>query len=273
MAQQQAEDQPSQQSVAGNANQTKINWPSDLQKISENNQADETIWLTVGNQKVLALKHWAKGKKFRGNAILLHAKEENPAHQRIIQPLAIQLSQLGWQVFIPSLPVEDFSNTINAHKNKITQSLPLNKSPAFFANPAAYQQHVQQTLSQLFSQIQPETGTLLLIANQNSAYWILDGLKNSTDIKQVVLLDPQVPEKVKTDVNKQISGQTLPIYAFICNEFKSQFFLEGFDRQLWRSKFLRINRSMLTNNSIVVENNLIAKTITGWIETQKKKQK
>ncbi len=85
-----------------------VPWSANPQQIAMENPADEVAWLDIDNEKYLVLKYWAKGKKKRGTIILLHAQGENPAHPRLIQPLARQFSHFGWQVLAPYFPDEDF---------------------------------------------------------------------------------------------------------------------------------------------------------------------
>ena len=63
---------------------------------------------TMSDGELLILKHNAKSRKKRGHVLFLHTNGESANHLRIVRPLSIQLSQLGWNVFIPNIAKEDF---------------------------------------------------------------------------------------------------------------------------------------------------------------------
>ncbi|MCW9000543.1 MAG: alpha/beta hydrolase family protein, partial [Kangiellaceae bacterium] len=118
------------QNNPSNANK-KIEWPINLQLLEQQSKADDNFWLQLDEEKTLVLKYFAQGKKLRGNILLLHTEGENPQHVRIIDPLARQLSRLGWQVWSPTLPLADYpikkpplqnldSNSQNANSNTQT---------------------------------------------------------------------------------------------------------------------------------------------------------
>lgn len=250
---------------------SKISWPTNQVLQSKNNKANESFWIDVANEKVLVLKYRARGRIFRGNAILLHAQGENADHPKVIRPLANQLSGLGWHVFIPNLPLENFPASVNPKKDTNKSELSKIKANYSFKDFNAYQQHINQTLKNLIPKVQPQSTQFFLLGNKSSAYWLLESAKNLPDIKQIVLFDPQTPNKVKIDLKNSFNGQFLPVYTFIKNNKTSQNFLNGFELQLWKSNFQRLNRNMINHNSIPIEDNRIAKSITGWIKTQEKK--
>lgn len=262
------------------------------QSLAERNFANESFWLTVKEQQILVLKYWARGKVTRGNAIILHAQGEHPDHPRVLASLSKQLSELGWHVFIPSLPDEDYPPIVDTTEKtndvtteaeqqttqadsppETTEEAPQKEtepelSHNFFAVESDYQEFINEILDQLMQAIQPQLPKLVLVANQNSGYWSLATTKKSNALSHVVLIEPQLPKDKKDDLEEQFNGQSLPVFTFIEDEQSMSHFITAFDRQLWRSPFLRINRGQFSNQGIELEDNRIAKSISGWIQMQ-----
>ena len=264
------------------------------QVLAKNNLANESFWLDINDEKILVLKYWARGKVSRGNAIVLHAQGEHADHPRITANLSKQLSQLGWHVYIPSLPNADYPISINQSQQTLkqdaatppttassetTQQNQQNSPPNdatsdqnnnFFADEPAYQEFVNQILDQLMQAIQPQLTNLVLVANQNSGYWSLATTKNSNLLTHVVLIEPQIPEYKQNDLEQRFGEQSLPVFTFIEDEQSFSEFITAFERQLWRSPHLRINRGQFSNQGIEIEDIRIAKSISGWIQSQQK---
>jgi hypothetical protein len=272
-----------------------ITWSVDLERLSKNNSGNEFFWMDINNEKILVIKYFAKGRKKRGNIIMMHAQGENPDHPRITQPLATQLSQLGWQVFVPTLPIEDYPVTpdiiapaaepdnstqsndaeqnatqTNTSETATTESDVPTKKASFFADTSSYQEFINQCLLKLIEQVTPKSENLVLIGNKNSAYWILSSTKIQSDLRQVVLLDPELPKMVENDLTTSFQGQFLPIHSFMQNDTKFNAFSQAFEKQLWLSSFKRINQGLVTNRKIEIEDIRIAKAITGWVDSLKK---
>ena len=266
-------------------------WPVDLTELSKNNSADEFIWSEVNGEKLLTLKYWAKGRKFRGNALLVPAQGENADHPRMMKPLASQLSSLGWQVFVPNLPIEDYPIEItqeesNSEQNDSAQQQDAKQKPetdsdtskenknseliTYFNQVNDYQSFINEGLRQIVASAQPKAENFLLIGNQNSAYWILESTKQLTDIHQVILLEPTLPKMIQQDLKSSFQGQYLPIYTFIQSDTESSIFTRAFSLQLWQSNYQRLNRGLINNKQLEIEDVRLAKTITGWIESMKK---
>ncbi len=247
-----------------------INWSTDQEKLSTNHDADEITWLEVNNIKVLTLEYRAKGRKFRGNIILLHAQGENASHPRLVKPLSIQLSRLGWQVFVPNLPIEDFYTISKRNLTTGSQVTTQTTYEAYFKDSKAYQKHINETINKITPLIKRQAFGSILIGNQNSAHWLLESAKKLPSIKQVVMLAPQLPKNQDNKVKINFEGQFLPIFAFVRNNKHSTLYLNAFEKKLWQSKFQRINRGLMTKNGIKFEDNRIAKSITGWINSLQK---
>ena len=76
----------------------------------------------IASGELLILKHLSKSKIKRGNVLFLHTDGESANHHRIVRPLAIQMSQLGWNVFIPNIAKEDFKKPKFGTKRKTYQT-------------------------------------------------------------------------------------------------------------------------------------------------------
>jgi hypothetical protein len=264
-----------QQQTSSNAkNQTNnsatIHWPTDQESLSKNNDASESIWIDMENSKVLTLKYNAKGRKFHGNIIFLHAQGENASHPRLSKPFALQLSQLGWEVFVPNLPSEDFYES--SKRSLITGSSRTTDSSykAYFKDLKAYQGYINNLVGKISGLIQKKNNNFVLIGNQNGAYWLLESSKSLSDIKQVVLLDPQKPITLKNDIKINFEEQFLPVYTFVENNNVSNEYINAFEKQQWRSTMQRLNRGLVSKSGIELEDNRVAKLITGWIISMQK---
>ena len=276
----------------------------ELEELIQVTRANESFWLDIGTQKTLVLKYWARGRVTRGNLILLHAQGEHADHPRVVHPLARQLSEQGWHVYIPNLAIEDYPRMMKVEseqldiansENDINQVQASNEptnnpndsnkddpdkenietEPTnlhFFGNEFEYQNFVNQTMSQLITNIQPKFSNLMVVANQNSGYWVLDSLKTNSEITQIVLIEPQIPLNITNDLENAFSDQNLPVFTFIENEPENSSFIRAFDRQLWRSSSQRINRGHFSNQGIPLENTQISKLITGWVMSLQKKK-
>lgn len=271
-----------------------LNFTIAPQTLIRSNSANENFWLDIGDQKILVLKYWARGKVSRGNAIILHAQGEHPDHPRIMANLSKQLSELGWHVYIPSLPNPDYpinSDLLNektkapnevSPQTEQTSATPENQQETaqthtvkdqkhnFFANDSDYQDFISQILDQLMLAIQPKLTNLVLVTNQNSSYWSLPTTQKSNSLTHVVLIEPQIPNNKENDLENRFSEQSLPVFTFVEDEQSFSHFVNAFERQLWRSPFLRINRGQFSNQGIEMEDVRIAKLISGWIQAQQK---
>ncbi len=264
------------------------------------NSANKAYWLELNNDKTLILQHEAKGKLYRGSLLLFHAQGENADHPRIVRPLAKQFANLGWQVLIPNMPIEDFPDakadmqatkaksnpTEGADNNQVTKtedskekssnkkekptvsSEPTKKSH-FYSSSDEYQQFVNHLVTQLIQNATP-SNNIVLVANQNAGYWILDGIKNANELTQIVLIDPQQPANLSKDLKSGFQNQSLPVYTFISIQDPSSSFMNMENQKLWKNQFKRQNNTLFLRNGIQNENIWMAKTITGWIKSQEK---
>ncbi|TQV88796.1 DUF3530 family protein [Aliikangiella coralliicola] len=287
----------------GELNLTKLSWPVNLDHLDKNNSSDESLWVDAKNEKVLVLKYRSKGRKQRGDIIILPAQGENADHPRVVRPLSVQLSQLGWNVLIPTLPLEDYPeklipespNEIDNQSDGTEDNNPTSESasssatqpPAdttaenseptvpmvqktFFPDAKSYQDFVSQLILEVIAQVEPTTNNLVMIGLQNSSYWMLNSAKNSRRITQVVLISPQQPKNINEPLVSDFEGQYLPLYTFIENSEGSSAFIDALDKKLWQSDIQRMNRNTFTHYKIALEDVRIAKIITGWVESQQK---
>lgn len=268
--------------------QTPKNMPffTSLAQLEKDHSADESFWINLDNQKTLVLNYWAKGKKRRGNVILLHSPGENADHPRLIYPLSKQLSALGWNVFIPNLPKEDFlpikekieletpaSETKTpeklAEKEDTLQKANSLSKKYFFADDKEYQQIFNKLLEEVINKIPQSEDNLLVITSQNTSYWVLDKLKSDPKINFVAFLAPETPSRIKVNLKTSFELQKLPLFAFFPeNDFSLQF-SNAFKQNFWKVDNIRINRNLISQQGIILEDNQISKLISGWIESKK----
>lgn len=264
-----------------------------IEKLAETASADEVLWFDTNTDKHLLLKHRTKGRKERGNILLLHAQSENADHTRLIQPFARQLSRLGWNIFIPNIAKEDFpknaslkdiepetksqDNKNNSEELKSEQEGEiLNQSKEdlkqyTFSSSQEYQNYYVKLCQAILEQTDISKAPLVIIANQNAAYWALECIKFLNKQTPVVLLQPQLPKGIKDNLSEIFAAQSNPIFSFHPDSEKNGTFTKTFKKRLWRSRFQRFNVGMLSSTNLQEEDSRVAKTITGWVEKQRKK--
>ncbi len=112
--------------VLPNTNLLTLSYYIDNQSLLENIQYDYYVnqkhLETINDGELLILKHNAKNRKKRGNILFLHTNGESANHHRLVRPLSIQLSKLGWNVFIPNIAKEDFIKPKFGTKRNIFES-------------------------------------------------------------------------------------------------------------------------------------------------------
>ncbi|WP_196140065.1 DUF3530 family protein [Aliikangiella sp. G2MR2-5] len=272
-----------------------FSFSTDLQYLSKNNKADEAEWIDIAEGKILLLKYLSKGRKDRGNAIILHAQGENPAHQRLTFPLSTQLSSLGWQVWVPAIPEPDYpdiSQTLPLETNKVSEDS--DNSPStenisddsgqsngigratgltkvYFANSQSYQKFFNELMSKVSAKIPGSKRPVLLIGNQKNAFWMLNN-ENSNFFTHLVLIAPEVPNKGEEQLKSKFESQSAPVYIFLQEGINSAPFTKAIANGFWKSKFQRLNRSILSPYNQQEESVMIGKTITGWITAQNKQK-
>lgn len=279
-----------------------VPWPMAQERIEKDNNADTSFWIEIDDNQSLLLQYRKKNPKLRGNIIFLHAQGENATHSRITSPLAQQLSRLGWDVFIPNLPMEDFpspttqsnsettnNSPIEQPDNQVTQSnaasntstnspntndeeaskeeLPVPQK-VFFNSPDDYQVFINKVINAVLQKIPSPSNQLVLIGNQHSAYWMLKSTQTIKQISQVVLINPQIPSNITPDLKSNFEQQSTPVFAFIPNNIQSSPFLDAFNQRYWRTKFFRLNRDIIETKQLHIEDTRLAKAITGWINSQ-----
>jgi len=280
----------SQPPADNTTNTLELKFSAELKQIALNNTADDIQWLESDNTQHLLLIHSAKGRKPRGNVLLLHAQGENPDHQRFIQPISQQLSRLGWKVFIPSFAKEDFPPRVSepeqpkpTSENNVadTQAPELventksdsNSKQYYFKSSEDYQNYYQGVCQAVLQQTKINQKPLFIMANQNAAYWGLSCLKMLSSNSAIIFIHPQLPKGVKNDLEQRFAEHKNPYFSFHRKNSRKDPFMRAFKKQVWRTKYLRFNIGMYSGNKLAVEDNQLVKTITGWLERQNKNKK
>ncbi|PCI72178.1 MAG: hypothetical protein COB38_04625 [Gammaproteobacteria bacterium] len=93
-----------------------------IEDVKYDSRVNQSKIETLSDGELLILKHNAKNRKKRGHVLFLHTNGESANHRRIVRPLSIQLSQLGWNVFIPNIAKEDFTKPKFGTKRKIIET-------------------------------------------------------------------------------------------------------------------------------------------------------
>jgi len=258
--------------------------------LEQNASSDETQWIDVDSNRHLLLIHNAKGRKERGHVLLLHTQGENADHPRLVQPLAKQLTRLGWKVFAPNIAAEDYfvesTKTENAEtqnnnsenkqdnneKGNSTEIPKENKSSFAFESKEKYQEYYTNLCKAIFDQSEITKQPLILIANQNSAYWSIPCLSITKELTPIIFLQAELPLGIAKNLDEIFAQQTSPLFSFRVSHDKKDPFTKSFEKRLWQAKNQRFNVGMLQSQKLDIENVSIARTITGWIEKQRKKR-
>jgi hypothetical protein len=291
-------------------NQPTISFNVDPKQLAESIGPTGVQWIDVRENKHLLMIIEHRAKNERGNILLLHAQGENPNHPRLNFPLASQLSQLGWNVFIPHLPTEDFpiptalenqngskgssdgqqqteeqanaepeqeqsssvasTETEKSNSEQNAQESNPNLPQYFFESEEQYQKYFVEICEAVKNNTKIVDLPTAIVSNQNSSFWALPCLSIIGNITPIVMLEPQFPSSAKPTLEKQLSDQSEPLYALITSESTRKPFFHLLNRGKWGGKNQRTNTSLLPKGSLPMENITIAKSITGWIEKQRK---
>jgi len=280
-----------------NITETKSNKASPLpfsvanEPLKEITSSDEAQWIDVASNRHLLLIHNAKGRKERGHLLLLHAQGENADHSRLIQPLAKQLTRLGWKVFSPNIAVEDYfveeikaensltQNNESKEKQNNNQEQPSkeayddNTSLFTFESKEKYQQYYTDLCKAIFEQSDITEQPLIIVANQHSAYWSIPCLNLADGITPIIFLQPELPLGITNDLDDLFAQQTNPLFSFRVSNTKNDPFTKSFAKRLWRANSQRFNVGMLPAQKLNEEDTSLARTITGWIDKLRKKNR
>lgn len=280
--------------------QLKITFIADSKELAKNSEKNNLAWINVVEQVHLVFKRSNKGSIFRGNAILFHSQGENPIHNRLINPLSIQLSNLGWNTFsanigLPDFPIEleingqteqnpavptgednpmeeSTSNpgtTSEASKVDTQSKEPLaeEKEPKnFFKTPKSYQEYFSLLCQETIKLVTISNEPTIFLANGEAGYWVLDCLKQMPPSTPIVLIQPKTPTFSLANFESTLESFNNPLFT-IADEDSEDHFVKLIKRRKWQSSIQRINHSALQNTKINIENITIAKLISGWIKT------
>jgi len=293
-----AEEDEKTQQLASDENQKPKtpNWSFSIDLDSENSIADQIQQIQISDSNVPVLQYRAKGRKERGTILFLTAQEESPSSKRLASPLSIQLSQLGWEVIVPAIPKAEFKRDTNKENendsvetgsstqaaenssagaqtgtNKETPDIPPEEDSTallYFDTAGQYQDWIDQTIGESLKLRKSTSSTIVVIANQNSAYWILDSTPKYSNITQIVFISPQIPENVSTEIEEKIQRQNLPLYVFSENNDLKNIFNRVLEQNFWNASNIRINRQQTPNRQFDLENPILARKISGWIDSQ-----
>ena len=275
----------------------------DLKALALQHSADDKSWIECGGEQHLLLSHLAKGRRLRGNVLLFPAQGDSPDDLHLAQPLARQLSDIGWQVFVVSVARADFpivkvsqqsselasedvaEDVAGEGDNKSIESAEKGTDQgqikgvnadlpgAKFTNAAEYQSYFCDLLKNTIEGSTLQQTPLVIIGAQQNAYWMLQCVGSHSEIKDLVLLDPEIPESIDANLRSLFEAQTLPVFVFADGDESISPFVEAFRRKYWRSNNIRINRGTLERSGLAIEDNRIARAITGWIESQSARSK
>lgn len=256
-------------------------------------RVEQILRIKVEGNEHLVLHYASRGRKQRGNALLFHAEGESPANSRLIKPLVSQLTNLGWNLFVPNIAKEDYPKSIlmenkgsglvdqessqtsetendNAIKTNSSADEATEKGQYFFNDSAAYQDYFISLCKAIFEQTKLLEQSTLLIANQHGAYWSINCLQHTKQTTPIVLLAALLPDLPKNDLAEKFAVQTSPVYSFKLDDSTKSEFDRVFDKRIWNSNFQRTNIGMLSPRKLSIEDDSIARSITGWIEKQRK---
>ena len=276
-----------------------------IEDVQYDSRVNQSKIETLSDGQLLILKHNAKNRKKRGHVLFLHTNGESANHLRIIRPLSIQLSQLGWNVFIPNIAKEDFvkpkfgtkrktfkasvPSVDSSEQNLNKEKIPLNsisdnattekeaiksklqKISHYFDSTRKYQDYVKEICDKIFSDPEWMKQPRILILNQSSSYWGLSCLDNVR--MPTIFLDPQLPLGVKNDLTDIFSKQSSSFYVFYSQstaKTKMASFTKALSSNRWRSKSQRYSQGVLPRGNLNIEDTGLAKRITGWAEKLEK---
>ena len=261
--------------------------------LEKHSDSEQQIRIDVNGNEHLVMQYPSKGRKQRGNVLLLHAEGESPVNNRLIQPLAKQLSKLGWKLYIPNIAREDYpkldlARNIDpgADNLKGTQETKTDKNSSkesesttttgkeieryFFEDSITYQNYFVSLCKAIFEQTTILEQPTLLIANQHSAYWSIDCLQHTNEATPIVFLAALLPNLPKNDLDEKFTKQTSSVFSFKLNSSLKDHFSKAFNKQNWISKSQRSNIGMLSSTKLSIEDDSIARSVTGWIEKLRK---
>ncbi len=106
-------------------------WEQEIStRLAEQAEVTETVWLSAGEEKFLALFNQQTGDKASGAIIMLHGMGEHADWPRVISPLRLSLPAQGWTTLSIQLPmvaidspVEDYGKTLPAARDRIESAV------------------------------------------------------------------------------------------------------------------------------------------------------
>ena len=263
----------------------------------ENNfDSDLQISIDVNGNEHIVMQYSSKGRKQRGNVLLFHAEGESPVNNRLIKPLAEQLSKLGWNLYIPNIAQEDYprsdsvlktapktdslqsgqetdTNKDNAKESDSTPKPSEETKRYFFKDSTSYQNYFVSLCKAIFEQTKILEKPTLFITNQHSAYWSIDCLQYTKEVTPIIFLAALLPNLPKNNLDEKFAKQTSSVFSFKLNSSSKDSFSKAFNKQLWIATSQRTNIGMLSSTKLSTEDDSIARSITGWIDKLRKNKR
>jgi len=279
----------------------KIRFIAAPKKLALNIDNKSISWINVLNEQHLVFKRSFKSRIYRGNVILFHAPGENPLHNRLINPLSSQMSDLGWNTFSSNIGFPDFQRKIktvetieqnqSSQQDSEQQALSeqkatgneepvnpqesdkpepepesaINKTEGFFKADSSFQEYFSLICQETLKLVKITEEPTIILADGEAAYWILDCLKQMSPNTPIVIIEPSVPFFAYQKLDSTLESIDNPIFT-LATENNDDYFVELIKQQKLRSTKRRFNQSALINSKINIENTTIAKLITGWVK-------
>ncbi len=279
----------------------KIRFIAAPKKLALNIDNKSISWINVLNEQHLVFKRSFKSRIYRGNVILFHAPGENPLHNRLINPLSSQMSDLGWNTFSSNIGFPDFQRKIktvetieqnqSSQQDSEQQALSeqkatsneepvnpqesdkpepepesaINKTEGFFKTDSSFQEYFSLICQETLKLVKITEEPTIILADGEAAYWILDCLKQMSPNTPIVIIEPSVPFFAYQKLDSTLESIDNPIFT-LATENNDDYFVELIKQQKLRSTKRRFNQSALINSKINIENTTIAKLITGWVK-------
>jgi hypothetical protein len=268
----------------------------------------KTQWLMVRETQHLLLTVEQQGKIERGNILFFHAQGENPNHPKLVRPLVLQLSKLGWNVFVPHIANEDFprkfpssedeepANDENSEQqtdetkqpdnNEQTSANDNNETASteqddnlvlepqeelfFFENEADYQQYIEEICQSVANDTDIDQLPTFFITHQNYSIWSIPCIKLSSTASPIVMLNPQSPLSDINQIEASFKQQSVPLYSIYSSEDDNDSLYRLIKSKKWGGNNQQLRTYLFPTGNLSEENNVLAKLITGWIEKQRK---
>ncbi|MBV1908631.1 MAG: alpha/beta hydrolase family protein [Kangiellaceae bacterium] len=274
---------PSVDSEKSLPDKTRLEFSVNQVELESKTTANTKNWLTVREQQHLLLVRTARNKKHRGNVIIFHARGEHADHPRVIHPLSVQLTNLGWTVHAPNFALDDFpqlekerqpesqstsqpviDEIAQAQKSSPTEIR--SSARTNFKTEEEYQNYFNSLCIETINSIASANKKIVIIANEQAAYWSISCLQQSESKYPIVFLDPRYPKDDIQLLDSDINALSNPLLSFVADSRTENRFIEQLENASWSIASQRINKSSLFLSHLPIEDIYLAKSITGWAD-------